>query len=97
MNIEYFFIIFLGLKKLEEERDSIKIEEEQKVSDYFKIKAHYSELAAEYSTTIRKPLYCLPFLQSGRLIKVLNKLAFFISNLLILLLFYSSQVMKALI
>ena len=58
------------MKELEAKRDLIVIEEEDKVTNYYRIKQQLQKLEKEMQTHITKPIYCVPFLQPGRLVKV---------------------------
>ncbi|XP_057976386.1 DExH-box ATP-dependent RNA helicase DExH9 isoform X2 [Malania oleifera] len=55
-------------KDLEEERDSIKIEEEESLEDYYTLLQQYKSLKKDIRDIIFSPRYCLPFLQPGRLV-----------------------------
>ncbi|KAL5699123.1 RNA helicase [Ranunculus cassubicifolius] len=55
-------------KALEEERDSIIIEEEDSLNDYYHLLKDYQKLKKECRDIVFSPRYCLPFLQPGRLI-----------------------------
>ncbi|XP_061732578.1 exosome RNA helicase MTR4 [Nerophis ophidion] len=61
------------IKKLEKEYNNINIPNEESVVTYFKIRQQLAKLGKEIQEFIHKPKYCLPFLQSGRLIKVKNE------------------------
>ncbi|XP_072272536.1 exosome RNA helicase MTR4 isoform X2 [Pyxicephalus adspersus] len=58
------------VKKLEEQYNSIQIPNEESVVTYYKIRQQLAKLGKEIEEYIRKPKYCLPFLQPGRLVKV---------------------------
>lgn len=55
-------------KALEEERDSIVIEEEDSLNDYYHLLKEYQKLKKKIRDIVFSPRYCLPFLQPGRLI-----------------------------
>lgn len=55
-------------KKLEEERDSIIIEEEDSLMNYYNLLQLYKSLKKEVRDILFSPKYCLPFLQPGRLV-----------------------------
>ena len=58
------------VKELEAKRDAIAIEDEEKVTNYYRIRQQLQKLEKEMQTHITKPIYCVPFLQPGRLVKV---------------------------
>ncbi|MEQ2171489.1 hypothetical protein GOODEAATRI_011195 [Goodea atripinnis] len=58
------------IKKLEEQYHTIEIPNEESVVTYFKIRQQLAKLGKEIQEFIHKPKYCLPFLQPGRLVKV---------------------------
>ncbi|OTF83510.1 hypothetical protein BLA29_008142 [Euroglyphus maynei] len=58
-------------KKLKEQSD-IKIENEEYIADYVKVKNQITELTKEFLVFITTPRYILPFLNSGRLLKIVN-------------------------
>ncbi|KAI4875221.1 hypothetical protein NFI96_010690 [Prochilodus magdalenae] len=58
------------LKKLEEVYNAIEIPNEDSVVTYYKIRQQLAKLSKEIEEYVRKPKYCLPFLQPGRLVKV---------------------------
>ncbi|XP_066506476.1 exosome RNA helicase MTR4 [Hoplias malabaricus] len=58
------------MKKLEEMYNTIEIPNEESVVTYYKIRQQLAKLGKEIEEFIRKPKYCLPFLQPGRLVKV---------------------------
>ncbi|CAK9146412.1 unnamed protein product [Ilex paraguariensis] len=55
-------------KMLEEERDSIVIEEEDSLENYYSLLQQYKSLKKDVRDVIYSPRYCLPFLQPGRLV-----------------------------
>ncbi|CAO2828606.1 unnamed protein product [Amaranthus hypochondriacus] len=55
-------------KKLQEEKDSIIIEEEESLKNYYSLIEQYKSLKKDMCDIIFSPKYCLPFLQPGRLI-----------------------------
>ncbi|XP_076140739.1 exosome RNA helicase MTR4 [Alosa pseudoharengus] len=65
------------MKKLEEQYNAIEIPNEESVVTYYKIRQQLAKLAKEIEEFVRKPKYCLPFLQPGRLVKVKNEEADF--------------------
>lgn len=50
------------------ERDSIIIEEEDSLENYYSLLQQYKALKKEVRDTVFSPKYCLPFLQPGRLV-----------------------------
>ncbi|KAJ7546830.1 hypothetical protein O6H91_08G056100 [Diphasiastrum complanatum] len=58
--------------ELEEERDSIVIEEEEKVKDYSSIVEQLQKIKSDIRAIVFAPHYSLPFLQPGRLIRILK-------------------------
>lgn len=56
------------VKNLEEERDSIIIEEEDSLENYYNLIQQYRCLKKDVRDIIISPRYCLPFLQPGRLV-----------------------------
>ncbi|PIA59509.1 hypothetical protein AQUCO_00400415v1 [Aquilegia coerulea] len=55
-------------KALEEERNSIVIEEEDSLDDYYHLLREYQKLKKKIRDIVFSPRYCLPFLQPGRLV-----------------------------
>ncbi|KAF8405647.1 hypothetical protein HHK36_007723 [Tetracentron sinense] len=55
-------------KALEEERDSIVIEEEDDLKNYYTLLQQYKSLKKDVRDIVFSPRYCLPFLQPGRLV-----------------------------
>jgi ATP-dependent RNA helicase DOB1 len=60
------------LGDLEQERDSIVIRDEAQSMMYYKIRQQLEKLKKELHSFITLPKYCLPFLQPGRLVKVID-------------------------
>ncbi|RDX63204.1 DExH-box ATP-dependent RNA helicase DExH9, partial [Mucuna pruriens] len=56
------------IKALEEERESIVIEEENSLKDYFNLLEQHRSLNKEVRDIVLSPRHCLPFLQPGRLV-----------------------------
>lgn len=54
----------------EEKKQSIVIEDEEAVADYWEYRRQLDEMSADFKDVITHPNYCLPFLQPGRLLKV---------------------------
>lgn len=57
-------------KLLETERDSIIIEDEDSLEDYYSLLQQYKTLKREIRNTVFSPKNCLPFLQPGRLVSM---------------------------
>ncbi|KAM1225981.1 hypothetical protein PS2_044169 [Malus domestica] len=57
-------------KDLEKERDSIIIEEEDSVKNYYNLLQQYKSLKQELRDIVLSPKYCLPFLKPGRLVSI---------------------------
>lgn len=55
-------------KDLEEERDSIVIEEEDSLKNYYDLLQQYKSLKKDIRDILFSPKYCLPFLQASRLV-----------------------------
>ncbi|KAL5539944.1 hypothetical protein UlMin_037217 [Ulmus minor] len=58
------------IKNLEQERDSIIIEEEDSLKNYYNLLQQYNSLKKDIHDIVLSPKYCLPFLQSGRLVSI---------------------------
>lgn len=58
------------VKLLEAERDSIIIEEEDSLENYYSLLKQYKTLKKEIRDTVFSPKNCLPFLQPGRLVSI---------------------------
>ncbi|KAL8234512.1 hypothetical protein R6Q59_020612 [Mikania micrantha] len=58
------------MKDLQGERDSIHIEEEDSLENYYTLLQQYKSLKKDVRDIIFSPRYCLPFLQPGRLVCV---------------------------
>ncbi|XP_026391600.1 DExH-box ATP-dependent RNA helicase DExH9-like [Papaver somniferum] len=57
-------------KKLKEEKDSIMIDEEETLMNYYNLLEQHHKLKKDINDIVFCPKYCLPFLKSGRLISV---------------------------
>ncbi|XP_024172476.1 DExH-box ATP-dependent RNA helicase DExH9 [Rosa chinensis] len=57
-------------KELEQERDSIIIEEEDSVRNYYNLVQQYKSLKQDLREIVISPKYCLPFLKPGRLVSI---------------------------
>nr|XP_043625192.1 DExH-box ATP-dependent RNA helicase DExH9 [Erigeron canadensis] len=58
------------MKALQEEKDSIHIEEEKSLENYYSLLQQYRSFKKDVRDIIFSPKYCLPFLQPGRLVCV---------------------------
>ncbi|PON66615.1 ATP-dependent RNA helicase Ski [Parasponia andersonii] len=58
------------VKDLELERDSIIIEEEDSLKNYYNLLKQYDSLKKDVRDILLSPRYCLPFLQCGRLVSI---------------------------
>lgn len=52
------------------ERDSIKIEDEESIAEYYDMREQLKQLEADFKAVITHPTYALPFMQAGRLVEV---------------------------
>lgn len=57
-------------KDLEQERDSIVLEEEDSLENYYSLLEQYKSLKKDVRDIVLAPRYCLPFLQPGRLVSL---------------------------
>ncbi|KAL3515766.1 hypothetical protein ACH5RR_022668 [Cinchona calisaya] len=57
-------------KALEEERDSIILEEEDSLENYYSLLQQFKSLKKDVRDIVLSPKYCLPFLQPGRLVSI---------------------------
>lgn len=55
-------------KQLKEERDSIIIDEEKSLKNYYSLIEQYKSIKKDVRDIVFSPKYCLPFLQPGRLV-----------------------------
>ncbi|GBE84664.1 ATP-dependent RNA helicase mtr4 [Sparassis crispa] len=58
------------LQREEERKKSIVIPNEELVAEYYEFRQQLDQMAADFKDVITHPNYSLPFLQSGRLVKV---------------------------
>jgi ATP-dependent RNA helicase DOB1 len=58
------------VRELEAQRDGVYIENEDQVTNYYRIRQQLHRLENEMQAFITKPKYCVPFLQPGRLVRV---------------------------
>lgn len=62
-----------GLDALQEQYDSMHVDNEDDVAAYFKVDQQLNKCKSELRDFIFKPQYVVPFLQAGRMIHVKNK------------------------
>lgn len=58
---------------MESEYEAIKVEDEKNIGDYIKIKTQITTLSKDFLRYLTSPHYIIPFMNSGRLLKVLYK------------------------
>lgn len=63
----------------------MKVENEVQIANYYNIRQELESLGAQFRMYITKPQYLIPFLQPGRLVKVVDLLCY--SELFFLTLF----------
>ena len=68
--MESCFYVQKQVKVLEEEKESIVIEEEDKLKDYYNLLEQHRLMNREIRDIVLSPRYCLPFLQPGRLVSL---------------------------
>lgn len=57
---------------MEAEAKEIKVEEEETLSEYYTLKEHLDNLRNEIRETVTSPIHAVPYLQPGRLVKVVD-------------------------
>ena len=57
---------------LEHEQTAIVINDEKQAMAYYRIRQQLEKLKKELHAYITRPKYCLPFLQPGRLVRVVD-------------------------
>lgn len=70
LKIMYVALFQKQAKALEEERDSMMIEEEDSLDNYYSLLQQYKSLKKDVRDIVLSPKYCLPFLQPGRLVSI---------------------------
>lgn len=60
------------LEELEKEYESIKVENDEPMEEYFRIQMQLKKLKAEIHKTIIDPINILPFIQPGRLVHIVD-------------------------
>ena len=58
------------LKAAEKERDSILVEDEESIREYYDIRQLLKEKGQDFQSVISHPTYALPFLNAGRLVEI---------------------------
>jgi hypothetical protein len=58
------------LRKAEEEREAILIEDEESIEEYYELREQLKQLELDFKDVITHPTYSLPFLNAGRLVEV---------------------------
>ncbi|PVF97817.1 putative MTR4-involved in nucleocytoplasmic transport of mRNA [Serendipita vermifera] len=58
------------LSKAEEEYATINVPEEETIAEYYELRRQMDEAQSDFQTVITHPSYILPFLQSGRIVKI---------------------------
>jgi len=68
--IHSYIYIIVELQTYEQQYDSIKIENEEEIARYYKLKMKLELVQDQMAVMINEPKYILPFLQPGRLVTV---------------------------
>jgi len=58
------------LKQLEEEYESLDIQKEDQIAEYYNIQSQLKNLNQDMKVVITHPTYALPFMQPGRLVRI---------------------------
>lgn len=66
--------MIIELQTCEQQYDSIKIENEEEVARYYKLKKKVEQVQDQMAVMINEPKYLLSYLQPGRLVTVRSKL-----------------------
>lgn len=61
-----------SIEKMQQEYDDMVIEDEGNVRDYSKIRSKIDELNVEFLQYIRNPDYIIPFINDGRMVKIVT-------------------------
>ncbi|KAG8195554.1 hypothetical protein JTE90_002180 [Oedothorax gibbosus] len=64
--------LYEKITQLQQSHSSMRIDREEEVDVYYKMKKQLATLGEEYRTYIVQPEYCVPFFQPGRMVKVKN-------------------------
>ena len=56
---------------MQAKRDEIVIPKEESIMSYYKVRQQLDRLGNELMQFVHQPKYCLPYLQPGRLVKVM--------------------------
>lgn len=70
LKVNFLHFLQKQLKELKIERDSMVIEEEESLKDYYNLLRQHQSLKNDVRDIVFSPKYCLPFLQPGRLVKI---------------------------
>lgn len=70
VNFHEILLFIIGVNNLEAQYNKIVIPNEENVVIYYRIRQQLAKLGKDIEEYIHKPKYCLPFLQPGRLVKV---------------------------
>ena len=62
--------LLVELKKCEQQYETLRIENEEEVARYYKLKKKLEVVQEQMSVMMNEPKYLLPFLQPGRLVTV---------------------------
>jgi ATP-dependent RNA helicase DOB1 len=62
-------------QEIEQQISKLHIQDENRVSDYFKMKEQLTTLSNQFTHFIQKPKYLTPFMQHGRLVKIVSNAA----------------------
>lgn len=65
--------ILVELKQCEQQYETLRIENEEEVARYYKLKKKLELVQEQMSIMMNEPKYLLPFLQPGRLVTVGNR------------------------
>ncbi|KAI8145097.1 rRNA-processing arch domain-containing protein [Fennellomyces sp. T-0311] len=58
------------LRKLEDERKSIVIQNEEEIASYYEMRKQIDTYSNDVRDVVNHPTYCLPFMQPGRLVRI---------------------------
>lgn len=62
----------IEIAQLKEERDSISFQSEDVVAEYYILQQQLMKLKKTIRDTVNQPIHALPYLQPGRLVKVIT-------------------------
>jgi ATP-dependent RNA helicase DOB1 len=66
------FHILSELKELEAEKAQIRVKDEDTVAEYYHLRVQLQKLKQNLRDFMNQAVYSVPFLQPGRLVKVIN-------------------------